>query len=213
MGWSFFSDTSWTKARLVAYLMSERRLGTGQRVLRHALVGNHLWTVVEQDVQDAEPRRYIGLDLLAGGGRRGEGWGYKDLCESMGPCAVDCPLSFFDMVPAPKSEYAPAWREAVRAYHATKRRVEAAKATLVPGETVTYGGQLFTLLRPHTSRRGRAAGWIVTAVDGTRYRLTPQMVNEALANKVAAIEDPVGAGAAEESQTSAASADLFDQAA
>ncbi len=63
------------------------------------------------------PYRYIGCDLLLPG-RKGEGWGYKDLCESMGPCYYTCPLSHLDMVPVANAE----WRTQVHAWHAARKR-------------------------------------------------------------------------------------------
>lgn len=46
--------------------------------------------------------------------RRDEGWGYKDMDESMGPSESKCPLSYFDMVPCPDNVSAKRWRERCR---------------------------------------------------------------------------------------------------
>ena len=41
--------------------------------------------------------------------------------ESSGPNYYSCPLSYLDMTPQSKSEYAGKWRESVRAYHAERK--------------------------------------------------------------------------------------------
>lgn len=43
--------------------------------------------------------------------RHSQDWGYKDICESMGPYYYDCPIKYLDMTP-PADEH---WREGVRA--------------------------------------------------------------------------------------------------
>ncbi|MET0645617.1 MAG: hypothetical protein ABW208_03290 [Pyrinomonadaceae bacterium] len=55
----------------------------------------------------------IGCDIL---GTDGEGnYGYKDECESVGPCHYSCPLKFHRMVPEVACE---GWRQKVREFHA-----------------------------------------------------------------------------------------------
>lgn len=79
---------------------------------KHCCVGNVLWSVVKLNSGE----KFIACIIMAG--RNGHmGWGYKDMCESMGPCYHSCPLSYLDMVPEPKSEYAAGWRDKVREYH------------------------------------------------------------------------------------------------
>jgi hypothetical protein len=101
---------------------------------RHCYRGNRfsgvLWTVWH--IVHAETgevlAKFIGCDLLQYY-NRDDAWGYKDMCESMGPHYFSCPLSYLDDVPMPDSEYAPEWRRGVREYHAKRNK------KLVVGET------------------------------------------------------------------------------
>lgn len=88
-----------------------------QRTIDKSKRGNNLWYVVERTVDGGEPTRFIALDLL--GMHRGHGAGYKDICESMGPTEMNCPLRFFDLVPEPAGTYGPEWRQRVRGWHAS----------------------------------------------------------------------------------------------
>lgn len=67
--------------------------------------------------------RWIGCDLLEYS-KRDEGWGYKDMDESMHPYYYSCPLSYLDMVPVVGSEE---WRQGVREYHQRQRAKRQAK--------------------------------------------------------------------------------------
>lgn len=164
MGWDFYCDKSWTKARIVADKVAGNDMrwdGHQATVIAHALRGNHLWRVVEKP----DGSRFIALDLLRSGGRD-SGWGYKGLCESVGPREVDCPLGFLDMVP-PNDDYG--WRDSVRAYHANKRARASVK--LAPGMPVTIYGKAYTIIRKREPR-----GWIVRGQDGRIYRATRGIV-------------------------------------
>jgi hypothetical protein len=140
MGWliSFGDTKKETIARRVA------TMGAGEdkrhRTLKHCVRGNCLWKVVaieeSRDGEWVEVDRYIGLDLLAKGCRPDEGWGYKDLCESMGPVELSCPISYLDMVPCPDSEYARNWRTRVREKAAGKQAVTEVIRAMKVGDTL-----------------------------------------------------------------------------
>lgn len=90
--------------------------------------GGNLWKVYEQTVYAADGSvlktgRFIALDLIA----CSKGcWGYKDLEESDGPCEVNCPLSYIEMVPGGEG-FAPAWKQRVRDFHASQVKPELGK--------------------------------------------------------------------------------------
>lgn len=179
MGWTFRCDTSFDKERLVYYLLSAERSGPNYKVLAHRVVGNHLWTAMERTSDDGATERFIGLDLMRSG-HPTEGWGYKDLCESMGPCEVDCPLAFLDMVPPPDSKYAEGWREKVRAHHAATARRRKLRTQVKPGDVVEVAGHEYVLVAPRV-RHGRKAGWFVDRCsDGHRFRMSSAMLGQAL---------------------------------
>lgn len=140
MGWTYRYDD--TKKKLIAYLTQELlyciddssvpkgyRIDPNKRgeIIDSHIHGNNLWKVVSIQTRLSETSswcevdRYIALDLL-GKDRMGN-WGYKGMCESMGPYEFSCPVRFLDMVPVPKqvysdgerdNEWAVAWREKVR---------------------------------------------------------------------------------------------------
>ena len=111
MGWTFTIGA--TKADIVQELITPWTDSQGQahRVLASRLVGHTLWSVWEHQGQ-----RLILCCLLE---RSPDGWGYKDMDETMGPCYYDCPLQFLDLASPPPTPgyYSPEWREKVRAYH------------------------------------------------------------------------------------------------
>ena len=116
MGWLYSTDWD-SKATLIRHLTADGFAGEGSKCLAKCVRGNALWTVFERPIEGRVPLRMIVLFLVQSH-RTGEvyydGWGYKDVDESMGPCEVSCPGKFLDMVPDPGG-YATAWRERVRA--------------------------------------------------------------------------------------------------
>ena len=102
--------------------------------------GNCLWKImVIEDLKDGvwvEDIRLIALDLLAKGSRSDEGWGYKDIDETMGPYETSCPISYLDMVPCPDSECARDWREKVRERAAGKQAVTEVIRAMKKGDTL-----------------------------------------------------------------------------
>lgn len=199
MGWLFSPEWP-TKDALVKHLIADDSCthadnradgpvtevrGTA-RTIAHAVHGNHLWSVIEFDYPTAPQfnTRFIALFLMASG--RQDGWGYKDLEETMGPCEVDCPLRFLDLVPAPDlgaHPYAAGWRDNVRAFHAGKlnrRRVTkdvqpGQRWLLVPGcslEWVTIVGRSY--------KRGQ---WTAKTPLGDTVRVRTQLLARPMGNK------------------------------
>lgn len=167
MGWLVGWDS---KKDVVEHLKRQ----VGERLVRAAVVGRVLWTVEKTDLP---PGSFIGCYLLDGG--RGPGisdprWGYKDICESMGPAEVTCPLAYLEMVPPPGGEYAAGWRERVRRYHAERAERSAAGRTAQPGDEVVLcegckPGRL-TVLSKH------GAGLRCRGPDGRVYRVATRLV-------------------------------------
>jgi len=137
MGWVFTPGQ--TKKQLVAYRTRECK-GTipnkkGEtvscRTLRHCFRGvafiGVLWTVREltytKDGKTTRTKKYIGCDLLRYS-KRDEGWGYKDMEESMHPYYYSCPLGYLELAPVECED----WRVGVRTYHAEQAKRRKAKA-------------------------------------------------------------------------------------
>jgi hypothetical protein len=158
MGWLFLPECT-TRAELVAHLRRPERFGENLELARACVVGSHHWYLVRHRESGMH---WIGLDLLSSARRR-MGWGYKDLDETVGPCAVDCPISYLDAPHAKLEGWAAQWRERVRAYHATKK----ARPKPAPGLVVKLCDWTYTL----EERAGARRGWTVTRSDGLQFRM------------------------------------------
>jgi hypothetical protein len=118
MGWSFRYNQ--TKESLIKEL-TENQTGSYPEnkmmswiCLDYSIKGNCLWSVWERINSDTnKSNKYIRLDLLRYSKEDG-GYGYKDMCESMGPFYYSCPLKFFSMAPVANQE----WRNEVMKKHA-----------------------------------------------------------------------------------------------
>lgn len=140
MGWLF----GWkTRKELVDHLLT----GNGGVTLKRCFKGNNLWTVQEYNPGGApHPIRFICLYLLRGNSKSRDMWGYKDVDESMGPYAHNCPVSYIDFVEAHEKAfgyepagYAREWRANVREYAARAGR------KLAPGTKIRLYGHDYTV--------------------------------------------------------------------
>jgi hypothetical protein len=142
MGWLFRPGS--TRKDWIAELTQgwERTTPEGGRVkticLAHCYRGGSfsgvLWSVwertFERDGQPVQPpQRWINCDVLQFS-KRDDGWGCKDMDESMGPYFFSCPLKYLDMVPQVANE---SWRESVRAYHARQKEMRQSKRQVCGG--------------------------------------------------------------------------------
>lgn len=160
MGYLFTGNT---KQELVEELID----GDTQIVThKHSLRGNHLWAIQEAKQTN---HTFIIVFLLEGDV---EGWGYKEVTESMGPMAVDCPLNFLKMVPCPDSTYARDWRVRVRAAATRKNQRQSMIKQARVGDTVVlengYSPATVELVstKPMIGGDGR----------GNRFRILPRMI-------------------------------------
>lgn len=167
MGWSYYWNIK-TRRDLLDELRRPGRFAEGTELLHSTAVGNNHWYLAK--TLETE-RVWIGLDMMAGGGRTGEGWGYKGMSEDAGPYVYNCPLHLLAKA-SPATGYAVGWREKVREYHATR----AARPVLTQGALIEYGGVDYRLVRPASPRRG----WHVTrASDGQPFRMKAVQLSQA----------------------------------
>lgn len=106
MGWLF---GYYERRTLIEHLVN----GNGVKTIKHCLVGNNLWCVHEHDGQ-----RWACLYLLRGSPKVKNdpyNWGYKDVCESMGPNEISFPYTWLDLLTPTDSKYANEWRARVKA--------------------------------------------------------------------------------------------------
>ncbi|WP_353247354.1 hypothetical protein [Limnohabitans sp.] len=165
MGW-LFSPRWATRADLVQHLRRPERFGDNLQLVRACVTGSHHWYLVRVR---ATGQHWIGLDLMQSG--RADGWGYKDMDESVGPSAVDCPLAYLAAPHAEPLGYAGPWRERVRAYHAARQ----AKPAPVAGAWVQLSGHAYRLIEPAGPRRG----WRVSDEIGRTYRMQARQLARA----------------------------------
>lgn len=181
MGWLFGWDS---KESLVSHCLTGGAKPRDYSALAHSIVGNNLWVVFERNA-DAPltyeregrepyvlPDRVLCLYLLQG--RKHDGWGYKDLDESMGPSETNVPLKYLAMVPDPGG-YATAWRERVKACRAAKNAKGKLLRTLKPGMRV----KLYDGCKPAEVVIASVAP-LTGYADGLRYRIAPRYVEAVL---------------------------------
>lgn len=87
-----------------------------------------LWKVVRKtlkmksDDSVVQTELFIGCDLLRYDNTDNlHAWGVKEMDETCGPCEVNCPESYLDLVPLQDVGYAKQWRERVKEYHIRRR--------------------------------------------------------------------------------------------
>jgi len=146
-------------------ISSSEKIGTFT-CLKHCVRGNILWTVWEVSYlpnhipevlveAKTSSRRFIGCDML----QFSNGWGYKDMDESVGPCYYTCPKSYLAMVPVDNQE----WRDSVMAYHNKFDNVKVTDVILL-----TNGQKaVITSKKPFLGR-----------IDGRTYRIPRRMISK-----------------------------------
>lgn len=162
MGWDFYCDPYWNKARVVAEMIKDN---SHYKVLDHAVVGNELWRLVEIKVDELAGQRRIFRDLLKGGGK-GSGWGHKDVPYHEG---VGCPQRMVDAIVV-RDERFDLWA----CVNAEERYGKAARSkwlkSLLPGEKVVVYGKPYVL-----EVKGRGF-WIGRDEDGRKWRLRASVI-------------------------------------
>jgi len=157
---------------MVDYLVGPA-LSNYHKVVAHKVRGQTLWAVIEY-TQDAGMRkaghRFIACFLMRS--YRGEGWGYKDLDESMGPTEVSCPMKYLAMVPDPGG-YATAWRERVRAAASQVSVKAKLKASIRPGNTLV----MVQGCRPAKLQVLSTSPLVGQDENGTRYKIQPRHID------------------------------------
>ena len=174
MGWT--SSYQWqTKKQLVDHIIEPSFWGENYTVLKHSLRGNNLWILAEQRHPEKGTRKFIALFLLSYFAQD-NGYAYKDMDETCGPCELNCPKNF--VLEAEKSgegwnDYAIAWRKKVLEYHANLTAKKKARPSLEAGLVLDYFGTEYRLVSPAGARRG----WLVDQVsNGCRFRMSAQQL-------------------------------------
>ena len=140
---------------------------------------------------------YAGVILTS---RKDGEWGYKDLCETMGPFEAEAParlLALLSPLDAGVETHATAWRERVAAYHAAK----CARPKVRPGDVVEFdapiefvGGLIARRFKAFAYRRHPGARMrILYSTLDTKHAHTVRMSAKAIQDRGGRIVEDVDA--------------------
>ena len=133
--------------------------------LKRRFVGNTLYTVNAYEQANGTVIKYACVYLLKGRSNTRDGWGYKDMDETMHPYYYDFPVSWLDLLSPTDSENARTWRENVR------KRAEAI-AKLKVGTTWERGcGERYTIVK-----RRSPSSLLVKDQSGFTWRMNSNML-------------------------------------
>lgn len=161
MGWTIYHRAPTDPRAELRSICTWNRDDSAARVLADSLIGSTWYAAVETTYK-ADGRRVVWAAVFLTT-RRG-GWGYKDMCESMGPTESRCPARILNML-SPLDEtyghagYAAEWRERCRANLAAKREARPIRGGDVVrfSSPYTIGGQkVDTFKAVQVQRRGRS---------------------------------------------------------
>ena len=175
MGWSYSMCPRFGKADLVAKFLRPDYWKEDVAVIDHRVTGAAFWAVL-----DDKGERSIFLALMDAGGAD-MGWGHKSLDESSGPSRVDCPMVLINQCTAAKNEYANAWRNEVREFHAKRAVTAKLSGQVKTGTRLVYGGKTFLVVQP--ASEGARKGWVVRDVTGKLFRMPASQVRECMLAK------------------------------
>ncbi|MEJ1397814.1 MAG: hypothetical protein RPU52_09860 [Candidatus Sedimenticola sp. (ex Thyasira tokunagai)] len=162
MGWLFTQGAS--RRDIINNLVQpEENENRRWETITHCLRGNVLWSIIKLTKKSGEIiETFIGCHLLSND--KGYGWGYKDMCESMGPCYYTCPIKYLEMVPVANQ----AWRDEVMAYHKRMSR-HFAVGQKVALESASIPWAVLTSIKP-----------LLGVYGGMRYRIPRRMIGDML---------------------------------
>lgn len=138
MGWLFSNQmlTHQTPVQYVEQQFTNETDARKQTVLAASPVGGAIYAAVRHDIK-ATGQTYVFCAVVLFKNNRKDGFGTKDMDETAGPCAVDCPdrimklLSPIEQLPSPG--YAADWRARVAAAKEKRKALRNKVSRLDPG--------------------------------------------------------------------------------
>jgi hypothetical protein len=120
MGWSYYHATKYKSNGSVDRKAEIDHSGWGDKleVLKSSMVGSTYYAAVRNKETG---KVWCAVFLTATVGKDHFNFGYKDMCESMGPTEAKCPVGILNLLTDTDDEYAIKWRERCRQYHADKK--------------------------------------------------------------------------------------------
>ena len=162
MGWLFTQGAS--RRDIINNLVQPEENETRRwETITHCLRGNVLWSIIKLTKKPEEIIEiFIGCHVLRN--EKDYGWGYKDMCESMGPYYYTCPIKYLEMAPVANQ----AWRDEVMAYHKRMSRhfTVGQKVTL---ESASIPWVVLTSIKP-----------LLGVYGGMHYRIPRRMIGDVL---------------------------------
>lgn len=126
--------TTQAQARLLCDLFHAERFCLPTRVLKHRLINGVWYAKVETVAENGIPFRWFVICLVRW---EGDTLMRKMMDNSVGPCADDCPVSWFSDVPV-EGQYDQNWRERCVAKLAKRRKTTQLINTLEAGDKVKF---------------------------------------------------------------------------
>lgn len=123
MGWLFYAKPRDVRAHLDGQLTWTNETGA-RRVLDSAIVAaREYYAAVEHTFPDGTREVWCAVFMLqfVPMAQDGMTFGYKDMDETCGPVIARCPERILDLLTDTQSEYAKAWRQRCREYHARRK--------------------------------------------------------------------------------------------
>jgi hypothetical protein len=170
MGWTYGWD--WTSKQRVI----EHCIDWGDRfiTLDHSIRGKILYVLLQYNEGERKGDVFVAIYLLS---KDGQEWGYKDMDDTVGPCAYDCPLSFIKRTVDSGRVLRQTtidWHNQIKNYHRKQREKAKKTAAFSGGMKIKYAGEIFRLLEKYPGR----LGWRAKSLkDGCVYRLMSKQVS------------------------------------
>lgn len=114
MGWTSYHATHYKNGKVDRIAEIKHCLEFGNsgkyRVLKASLVGSTVYTAIEYQNEE-ETRVFASVFLTSTDSKDYFNFSYKDMDETCGPYAYDCPASILKLLTPTTSEYANEWRK------------------------------------------------------------------------------------------------------
>lgn len=178
MGWT--RSYQWVqKQSIQEHVVARRYWGDNATVIKHVLINDHIWLLVEKASSNNPPTRFIDC-VLTSFFPEDKCYGYKDLGAASNAGFVDCPLSFIKLVEASErsaTDVNVKWRGKVKAYHAHKKDILARNKSLAAGDVLSLFDKEYALTEKLKPRQG----WNVVEVNTRQhFHMTAKQINVAV---------------------------------
>lgn len=137
------------------------------RVVKSTMVGKRYYAAVESSAQGREPEVFGVVVLTSVNNKSYFNFGYKDMDETMGPYAYDCPPTILDLLSPTDNKYALEWRRKCREHHAeslARRKARKTLSDLPELSRVRFtrsDGAVFTFKKISPGSKRHEAKWII----------------------------------------------------